>query len=465
MQERLAVMVRDKAAHMYLCGRGGLARTTVESLDRCLCNIFGDEHGKDELEKMVAEKRMVMDIFTSLSPPDTTRKVMCLSELCQCNDFVGNHPANCGKQGPLYLVIGATVYDVTSLLRLHPGGDMLLKLYCGMDATKAWNAVKHSKAPEVTAMLEMFDTKLSLRSLEGDLNEDETDWYIQGWQEMTMLLVETQNALSLAFERNWDMGVLSSAETDLGEHYTVWEGKALWRQKRSMLKGQFFADTHNRLWSMFLPSLLGDPFDEVRVVPNDDFVISEEAEDMKDSIIDSQEHLACDAVFTLLKEALNKASTSPDNDAALPASLHSYMEELRKVDEALLHGIKAHLVEGLQVFENYESPLLPAFNVKFKVCILGILEAVEDYTKAVASLTATAFGFERMSEVMKRQSLKRGGLTLINSHELDSVERNYTDVKEAKRKGLGAEVDVDSKLRHLEKEVTETTLSDSEKWD
>jgi len=78
-----------------------------------------------------------------------------------------------------------------------------------------------------------------------------------GWKNMTMTLVEIQNAVSLAFEANWDGGNFSSEEVDLGQHYTVWEGEASWRPKRSLIKGDFFVATHDRLWSKFLPTLLG----------------------------------------------------------------------------------------------------------------------------------------------------------------------------------------------------------------
>ena len=90
---------------------------------------------------------------------------MDLSDLCQCNDFAGVRKRERGKEQRLLMVINASVYDMTDLLRLHPGGDVMLKLYCGMDATKAWNAVKHSEAPEVVAMLEMYDTKECLRQM------------------------------------------------------------------------------------------------------------------------------------------------------------------------------------------------------------------------------------------------------------------------------------------------------------
>ena len=117
---------------------------------------------------------------------------------------------------------------------------------------------QHGDSPEVAAMLEMFDTGESLRNIDQtNLNDSDYDWYKNGWKEMTMTLVEIQNAMSLAFDTTWDNNSFTAAEKDLGEHYTVWEGEAAWRPKRSLLKGDFFVTTHDRLWAKFLPTLLG----------------------------------------------------------------------------------------------------------------------------------------------------------------------------------------------------------------
>ena len=105
----------------------------------------------------------VLDIFTSLKQPKM-REAINLSELCQCNDFAGLRKGGAEKR--LLLVINSTVYDMNKLFTMHPGGDSMLKLYCGMDATKAWHAVKHSETPEVAAMLEMYDAKQHLRNVE-----------------------------------------------------------------------------------------------------------------------------------------------------------------------------------------------------------------------------------------------------------------------------------------------------------
>jgi cytochrome b involved in lipid metabolism len=43
------------------------------------------------------------------------------------------------------------VYDVTSFV--HPGGSRILESYCGMDATVAWEAVRHHKSQGLNAKL------------------------------------------------------------------------------------------------------------------------------------------------------------------------------------------------------------------------------------------------------------------------------------------------------------------------
>lgn len=58
IEERLAQMITN-GAYMYLCGTGAFARTALDALDSALCDRFGEIHGKELLEKMVAENRMV----------------------------------------------------------------------------------------------------------------------------------------------------------------------------------------------------------------------------------------------------------------------------------------------------------------------------------------------------------------------------------------------------------------------
>lgn len=57
-RERLSQMIQDNAV-VYLCGTGAFARTALDALDGSLCDKFGESQGKELLEKMVAENRLV----------------------------------------------------------------------------------------------------------------------------------------------------------------------------------------------------------------------------------------------------------------------------------------------------------------------------------------------------------------------------------------------------------------------
>ncbi len=264
-----------------------------------------------------------------------------------------------------------------------------------------------------------------------NLFDGENDWYRHGWKAMTSTLVEIQNAMSLAFAKNWDGGTYSLAEEDLGEHFTVWERKAVWRPKCSLLKGEFFISTHNRLWSKFLPSLLGDDFDELLSGMGDrtdwyDLIMEE--------LQDKEVHLICDALVTLLKQELDKASSTME-DIAMPVALQALMEEVRNADDALLEGIKSHLIAGLVVFENHKSPLLPAFHANFDSCIVGILNEVEVFMSKLASLAVAYFGDERVKGVANMPNLKRGGIASVGSADLDHVVRHLMDGDEKRNLG------------------------------
>ena len=289
------------------------------------------------------------------------------------------------------------------------------------------------------AKLEMFNTERTIFNPEiANLDEKDRNWYKLGWKATVMTLVEIQNALSLAFEKNWDTGAFSAAEKHLGEHFTVWKGKAVWRPKRSLLKGQFFVETHDRLWSMFLPLLFGDSFDEILAgMATDDRDFPEEIDMKFERLGEEKMHKMCDAVCPLLTQELGKASAI-ENNQIVPPGLQSYMEEVRKADDALLESIKARLITGLQVFETQKSPLLPAFYARFDSCIMGIIrEDLTGFISKIASLTTIAFGSEQVNKVANMPNLKRGGVTLIDSPSLGYVERHYIDKDKATTTALG----------------------------
>ncbi len=81
-----------------------------------------------------------------------------------------------GRDTPLYLAINSSIYDIKDFLLLHPGGSVMLKLYCGVDVTHAWNAVNQNKEAAVVAMLDIYDAKMNLKR-PTDQNFRDNYWY------------------------------------------------------------------------------------------------------------------------------------------------------------------------------------------------------------------------------------------------------------------------------------------------
>lgn len=57
----------------------------------------------------------------------------------------------------LWVVVNDKVYDVTSFLKEHPGGEKPLLKYAGTDATVKFNNVKaHRESPSLLSFMETF---------------------------------------------------------------------------------------------------------------------------------------------------------------------------------------------------------------------------------------------------------------------------------------------------------------------
>lgn len=152
-----------------------------------------------------------------------------------------------------------------------------------------------------------------------------------------------------------------------------------------------------------------------------------------DSLKNMPEHLVCDAVYRLLKEALDEASTI-ENNMIVPPKLQAYMEEIRHADDWIQESIKARLISGLKVFESQRSPLMPAFSAHFDSCIVGIIDDLVEYMSRIAALTTTQFGKEKVDKVVNEPTLKRGCVALLGSTDLESYPRALIDDDDTKMK-------------------------------
>ena len=205
----------------------------------------------------------------------------------------------------------------------------------------------------------------------------------------------------------------------------------MWKPKCSLLKGEFFIATHNRLWALFLPSLLGDEFDELRGGMSDQ---ADWYDDKVEELQNCEEQRICDAIGLLMKNELDELSVAKET-ISLPVMLQSLMEEVRNADDALLESIKSHLIAGLVVFENHKSPVLPAFHSVFDNCIVGIFAELQTFMSKVASLAIEYFGRELVTQAVNMPHLKHGGLAAVGSADLDLVVRHLLDKDEVRNLG------------------------------
>jgi hypothetical protein len=82
-RERVSQMIQD-GSFVYLCGTGALARTALDALDGSLCDMFGESQGKELIEKMVAEKRMVRTDAYPFWWSDETYRPICFHDFLLC---------------------------------------------------------------------------------------------------------------------------------------------------------------------------------------------------------------------------------------------------------------------------------------------------------------------------------------------------------------------------------------------
>ncbi|MFI9826033.1 cytochrome b5 domain-containing protein, partial [Streptomyces sp. NPDC052013] len=218
-------------AYFYICGRAEFAANVIGTLTS-VAERFADrsESARMAVPRLMAEGRLMQDVFTSWSPATADGPFFDISEIA-----VRTTPEN-GQ----WLIIDGQVYDVTDFLQLHPGGPRILTESVGLDATAEYAAVLHHENSEINAMLAMYRIG-AVRVL--DLGPDDPGTrtspsiLYQAWVKLLHLVTAMSNAL----KNDWDF--LSS---------TMTRGDA--PEPLSALKILHAASAHQRfLDSYFLP--------------------------------------------------------------------------------------------------------------------------------------------------------------------------------------------------------------------
>jgi cytochrome b involved in lipid metabolism len=216
---RLAALLEPgegPAAMLYVCGRGGFAKSVLDALELALDNLGGSPddgrpgRGQALLRRLVAEHRLLFEIHTDTRPQTDDPCLIDVSDVAEHND----------ERAGYWVIIDRAVYDLTGFVDLHPGGQRIVQAYAGMDATHGY-ARAHDRRPEVDAMREMYRIGM-LRQLDFD---DATVEVMgpsgpvvvscrtahQTWVRALELVVEMQNALVMDY--SLQQSVTTAAET------------------------------------------------------------------------------------------------------------------------------------------------------------------------------------------------------------------------------------------------------------
>jgi cytochrome b involved in lipid metabolism len=142
----LPIEMGGLGGYVYICGSTSLYETVSHALNEILSAY--NEQGSTLLNKIFAEGRLQLDIF---SPPNSisihNRKIS-VSELAR----------NTGHKKSERMWIGVTgrVYDLTEFIPVHPGGQSIIAANAGLDCTDTFDQVAHTNNGEVQSVLSKY---------------------------------------------------------------------------------------------------------------------------------------------------------------------------------------------------------------------------------------------------------------------------------------------------------------------
>lgn len=197
----------------YLCGSASFVRSTLDVVSEILSDmsLFQDSTARNKLlsdicakhseqwliEQLQSDQKIIYEVFNDKSSKDPP--TFKISEL-----VTRNNPTNRHTQG-MWMSIYEEVYDITNFV--HPGGERILHSYSGMDATVAWEAVRHHRSQSLNAKLATLHigklriptfAPLPLMSLDDNTSTD-LNGVFRAWRKFMFDVVEVENAMMMEY--------------------------------------------------------------------------------------------------------------------------------------------------------------------------------------------------------------------------------------------------------------------------
>lgn len=370
-------------ATVSVCGNAGFAAAVADGLRALIARYdpappVGDPAAL-RIRRMVGEGRYVEEVYTThLDPTRAPDRLVDVSELVLHN----------GGAAGVWTAVAGRVYDVTEFVHEHPGGAKVLRGYGGMDATRAYDQVGHSRRPDVDAHLPRYEIG-ALRRLDlgrewgvalgpGGLRTVTLADAHAAWVDVLHLAVEIQNAVA----------------TDLTVRDRV---PTRGRPDGPDLYGlQLALEVHARFLGEHVAALTGQPLADLWAVTVGLCAPGEDVRRLPDLLEQVRETPAAAVAFgsaeALLAE-LDRLVADPSQRVDAGAErLDALGRRLHERDSRLLDDVKLALRGGVRVFEELEADTVRRGSRRLLAAVLEPVGLLLRYVEDVAALVGPTGG-------------------------------------------------------------------------
>ena len=376
----------NATSHVYICGRTGFAKAAYESLKNVFYqNLLGSSSEREtgathHLAKLFSTGALKLEVYTNTSVTSRTEEGISVSELAQKNDPT----AQC------WMAIDDQVYDLTDFHHIHPGGQMILQAYYGLDATQSYVKV-HKNRLDIDAFKDMYCIgRLHLPTFKekGVGNKEDTvelGKLYQQWVSALYLSVEMENAHLLDQEMR-HQSLIADESPNLETPYKV--EKAI--------------ETHKRFHEFYLTPLINEVIPELWELTKKMGVSEKINTEMNKKFTEMRSQKSIQESENLsqtLQDTLDLLVNKSEGNAQHELShIFEVVDTLFILDRAFLSTIKQKLIEGVTLFETHEDRTdtqLPAFIHIF----YGFSEIVENFWDGIrTSHQQTRSGLESINK-------------------------------------------------------------------
>jgi len=327
-----------RGGRFYICGRTGFARAVFDGLKEVGRRVGGlDEAGaRHLLGLLTAEGRLQLDVFTTYPGPHALQPARFdASEVVLHND----------DELGWWLVVDGRVYDVGEFLEMHPGGAKIVQAYGGVDATRAYRAVRHHIEPEVDAQRGIYEIG-TIRRLDfgaewgvaigpNGLHHVPLAELYRAWARFLYAIVEMTNALRLDF--------------------TIHQPRLTRRDEPGEMTPYrlgFLMEAHDRFVQSYLGFSTGEDLQDLWALTSGLCSTSERVTWIQDEIARVQASEAASAVVRATAHGPQAVSlVGPAAGVAVMGAVVRWVGALEEENKRYLHELKGIVRDGLLVFE------------------------------------------------------------------------------------------------------------------